>query len=228
MTLYFGICYDKADPYSTDIAAKEREKFESILRPLGCTRIISRDDLTIIHTSIIDSISECVVETKSEDDCGDVTIVNGDITKHDCEISFRETVELYHKDISRKDFQALCAYEGMYSSVHYSSRKKQCFIVTSKLGIRPVYIARSGNIVVFSNAFWLIDRCSLVQKCDDIQGLSEHYYFIGSLENRTVYRTVQRLEPGTVAVIQNREIDKFRYYRLKERLPVGDQSPNCR
>ena len=220
MTLYFGICYDEADPESSDIAAKERDNLASILRPLGSTRIITRPNLIVIHTDIVESISECIVESGAEGGGDDFTIVNGDITKHGHEISFRETVELYHKDISREDFDALCAYEGMYSSIHYTSKTNQCRVTTGKLGIRPVYIARLGGIVVFANTFWLIDRCSVLQKCSDIQALAEDYYFFGSLEDRTAYRTVQRLEPGTVAVIQDLEVTKHRYYRLTGRPPA--------
>lgn len=223
MTLYYGICYDEADASSVDVAKTERDRLESILKSVGHTKVIGRPDVTVIHTDIIDSIRDCIVESTPEGH-GEFTVVNGDMTRHGREISFRETVEMYHKDICRGDFDALCKYEGMYSSIHYDSKKRCCLVTTGKLGIRPVYIAQSGPVVVFANALWLIDRSSIVQKSCNIQALSEDYHFFGMLEDRTAYRTVQRLEPGTVASITKREVGKRRYYRLHARPPASGQS----
>jgi len=61
---------------------------------------------------------------------------------------------------------------GVFLAIHYNKKNNQLFLLTDKLGIRPLYYWCNNNKVVFSSAFRVLEAYPFVSRTLDVQGMS--------------------------------------------------------
>ena len=113
---------------------------------------------------------------------------------------------------------------GMFAFALYDSRPLnselkthnfKLYLARDRFGIKPIYFYCNDGIFIFASEIKGILSSKLVPREIDFQaiGLFLHY---GSIPSpKTIYRGISALEPGHFLMIDKKEIEKVRYYHLK-------------
>jgi len=88
---------------------------------------------------------------------------------------------------------------GVYTAVVYDPVVHEMWLITDKLGIRPIYIAETEDRVYFASALRVLEETDAVPKRMDLRGVTELASFGYSLGDRTGYSTIKLLRDGQYA-----------------------------
>jgi asparagine synthase (glutamine-hydrolysing) len=96
------------------------------------------------------------------------------------------------------DAPALEACEGSFSALALDPGAGVLTVAVDKLAVRPVYVARHEGVTYVASALWMLERLQDLPKSCDWVALTETAAFGHPLEDRTAYREVESLAPGTL------------------------------
>jgi len=103
---------------------------------------------------------------------------------------------------------------GTFAAVHYDDRTHALSLIADKLGVRPVYFAVTGDLVVFGNALRMIEAMPSLPKTVDLRGAIELLALGYPLADRTPYRDVFTIRDGEVVSFHDRAIRRNHYWRI--------------
>jgi len=105
---------------------------------------------------------------------------------------------------------------GMFAIAIYDAYRNEVLLIRDRYGIKPLYyqISKTGDIYFSSEIrpLTMIDNFS-----GDIsyQALSEYLWYGNSYEDRSIYKNIKQLNPGTYATIKTGKISFKRYFKVE-------------
>ncbi len=106
-----------------------------------------------------------------------------------------------HDLFQKKDWDILKNNtRGVFLAIHYNKKNNHFFLLTDKLGIRPLYYFFDKKKLVFSSAFRVLENYPFLSRTLDIRGISEKAVFGYPLAKRTSYTNIKRI--GAAEVIE--------------------------
>jgi len=153
-------------------------------------------------------------------------IFNGEITNH---LLLRKQMEFEGENFKtnnsdtevilklyeKEGQECLKKINGFFSFAIWNKKKKELFIARDHLGIKPLYYAICDNEVIFSSEVKSIIKVFryLKKKILLNKKLFNEYLVFGNIAgNRTLYKDIYELEPGTSVLIKDNKIRKQKYW----------------
>jgi asparagine synthase (glutamine-hydrolysing) len=110
---------------------------------------------------------------------------------------------------------------GMYAFALWDIDRQQLLLVRDRLGIKPLYYARTRDGLLFGSEPKAILANPLIEPVVDTQGLREILAFVKNPE-QAVYRDLRELRPGTLLRATRDGLTVRRYWKLEAREHTDD------
>ncbi len=85
---------------------------------------------------------------------------------------------------------------GMFSFAIWDAKDKNLFFARDRLGIKPFYYFFNGKQFIFASEIKAILASDEIKAESDKHGLQDYLTFQFCLKNRTLFKNIQKLEPG--------------------------------
>jgi asparagine synthase (glutamine-hydrolysing) len=106
---------------------------------------------------------------------------------------------------------------GMFAFAIWDGRTHKLVLARDRMGIKPLYIARSGENLIFASEMKTLLASGLVERRLDPAGLRVYLQLGHVPPPWTIIRGITPLEPGHVATWQNGEWKERAYWSLESR-----------
>nr|VFK39502.1 MAG: asparagine synthase (glutamine-hydrolysing) [Candidatus Kentron sp. SD]VFK44538.1 MAG: asparagine synthase (glutamine-hydrolysing) [Candidatus Kentron sp. SD] len=93
---------------------------------------------------------------------------------------------------------------GMFAFAIWDQANQCIFCARDRIGIKPFYYAFDGNTLVFASEIKAILASGLVRAEVEPSGLQDYLTFQFCLDDKTLFKGIQRLEPGHCMTAQSR------------------------
>jgi asparagine synthase (glutamine-hydrolysing) len=103
---------------------------------------------------------------------------------------------------------------GQFALAIWDSRRKELFLARDRLGIRPLFLARSRGRLLFASEIKALFADPTVPRELDPVALAETFTFWSAQPPRTAFRDVRALRPGHFLVARGGEVTETRYWRI--------------
>jgi len=129
-------------------------------------------------------------------------------------------------------------FNGMFALALWDRRDRKLLLARDRYGIKPLYHARIGNTLVFASEIKGLLAHGVLQPAIDVDGLAEYLTFQNFFTDRTLFKDVHLLPPGTimevdaVGAIRTRRFWDFHFYEgetapIEELLEQLDRTFTC-
>lgn len=106
--------------------------------------------------------------------------------------------------------------DGMFALAFYPAGESSVWIARDRLGIKPLYLAKSGDDIWFSSEAKPLAR-ALNKKLDDI-GISEWVQYQLQVTNRTFFMDITSVPPGYLLTIKDGVVKSRQYWNMEDHL----------
>lgn len=103
---------------------------------------------------------------------------------------------------------------GMFAFALWDTSRSRGLLVRDRLGIKPLFYTRVGATLLFGSEMKAVLASGIVDRELDYQALDAFVAFTYIPAPLTIYRTVQKLEPGHLLVYERGRVEKRRYWDL--------------
>jgi asparagine synthase (glutamine-hydrolysing) len=103
---------------------------------------------------------------------------------------------------------------GMFAAAIWDQQNRRLVLLRDRLGIKPLYYSWAGQDLVFGSEIKALLCHPKTRRALDPFALSEYLTFHFPLENRTLFKDVYMLEPGTYAICEDGRLQTFLYWRM--------------
>jgi asparagine synthase (glutamine-hydrolysing) len=114
-------------------------------------------------------------------------------------------------------------FNGEWALGLWDCRDERLVLSRDRLGVRPLFFTRDGNRLVFASEVKAILADPSVGRGFDPAGLREVLTYWSTVAPRTVFRGIEQLEPGFVAVLDRDGFRKAPYWAIS--FPQRGQEP---
>lgn len=90
---------------------------------------------------------------------------------------------------------------GMFAIAIWDGRRKTLFLARDRLGIKPVYYAKTEKSFIFASEIKALAQYEELDLSMDLQSFSEYMAFENYFSNRTLNRDIKLVEPGEIVKI---------------------------
>jgi asparagine synthase (glutamine-hydrolysing) len=111
---------------------------------------------------------------------------------------------------------------GMYAFAIWDGRTRRLVMIRDRLGIKPLYVYRTGDGVLFGSEPKAILANPLAERVLDADGLRELFAFVKT-PGHAVWAGMREIEPGTIVTVDAAGVRERRYWRLETRPHTGDR-----
>jgi asparagine synthase (glutamine-hydrolysing) len=111
---------------------------------------------------------------------------------------------------------------GMYAFAIWDSGKRKLVLIRDRMGIKPLYIFRTRDGVLFGSEPKAILANPLARHVVDVDGLRELFAFVKS-PRHAVWSGMREVEPGTIVTVDVDGIRERTYWRLETRGHADDR-----
>jgi len=136
---------------------------------------------------------------------------------------------LGHRFVTRSDTEAIVhGYEqygadvvdhlrGMFAFAIWDRPRRRLLLARDRLGIKPLYFARTQRLLAFGSEIKALLEVPEVPRELDPEALDLYLSLRYVPAPRTMYRGIEKLEPGHVLVCENRQVTVRRYWDVPHR-----------
>jgi asparagine synthase (glutamine-hydrolysing) len=111
---------------------------------------------------------------------------------------------------------------GMYAFAIWDSRERKLVLIRDRLGIKPLYLLRTSDGVLFGSEPKAILANPLAPRVVDADGLRELFAFTKSAR-RPVWSGMREVAPGTIVTVDAGGVRERTYWRLETRPHTDDR-----
>lgn len=167
------------------------------------------------------------------DDSGRYTIIfNGEIYNFR---DLRKELEREFKFFSQSDTEVILRLfqkhylnswqllNGMFALAIYDSLECELFIARDHAGIKPLYYFHNDEFLVYGSELKAIFASTLVSSSVDPVSLSQYLKFGYCSGNRTIYRNIHKLPPGSFMRVNKNGIEIHRYWNVRDDFEASER-----
>ncbi len=156
---------------------------------------------------------------------GSVTIVfNGEIYNFQ---ALRAQLEKAYSFRTKSDTEVILAgyqkwgvdvlgkLEGMFAFALWDEKKKQLLLARDRFGEKPLYYTQQKNVFAFASELKAFSQHPRIQREIKQESLVDYLHFGNIPSPATIFRNIQKLEPGTYLTYQNNRVEVKRYFDLQ-------------
>jgi hypothetical protein len=215
-----------AATFFAGVFARDGSSFVPDNTSLTLRALLSRRRGDTVHTSLRGPVAVFSVNTGVlaptagvEDPTGCISIVAGEpLTSAD---GLAEDLSWLHEQWRAGDFAATARALGTFCGVHVDARGEQLWLVTDRVGLRPIYYASDRRFVYFATALRVLEDFATLPKTMDLQSLVAQSLLAHTLGDRTRYANIKVLLSGEVIEFAHQSERRQRYWRLEDVAPAS-------
>lgn len=122
--------------------------------------------------------------------------------------------------------------DGMFAFAVWDLRKRTLLLARDRMGIKPLYLARLPQGLLFGSEMKSLLATGLVPDGLDLQAIDEYLAYTNISCPRTIYQAIRQLEPGTTLTVRNDGSEvPARYWSVpdspEEALPEAEWIRRC-
>lgn len=118
-------------------------------------------------------------------------------------------------------FDFLAALNGIFAFAGFDRQRKSGFLVRDRLGVKPVYYTQVGGQLYFASELRPLLSLSGASGEPDAEGWYSYARFRYPLGERTYFRGVRIVAPGTLLTIQDGAVSATAWWRISEPEPFA-------
>ena len=103
---------------------------------------------------------------------------------------------------------------GMFAFALWDGRKRRLFLARDHFGIKPLYTARCGDLLLFASEIKSLLAWPGLDRDLDFEALDQYLSFLYVPEPRTIFRAVRALPPGSTMTCGDGRVETARYWRF--------------
>jgi asparagine synthase (glutamine-hydrolysing) len=108
---------------------------------------------------------------------------------------------------------------GKFGLAVWDARRRRAVVARDRLGVKPIYYARAGDLLLFGSELKCVLASGLVSGELDLDGI-DAYLTLGFFPGpRTPLASVRKLMPGERLVVESGEVSLHRYWEFPEPAP---------
>jgi asparagine synthase (glutamine-hydrolysing) len=105
-------------------------------------------------------------------------------------------------------------FNGMFAFALWDRRKELLWLVRDRLGVKPLYYAIRGSILLFGSEIKaLLEHPQLTAEAD-ISSIAEYLLCTSLLDSKTMFSNIRSVPPGTALTVENGVISERRYWAI--------------
>jgi asparagine synthase (glutamine-hydrolysing) len=101
---------------------------------------------------------------------------------------------------------------GMFAIALWDQRRRRGVLVRDRLGIKPLFYARAGGLLLFGSEIKALLASNLIRQELDYQALDAFFAFTYIPAPLTIYRGIEKLEPGHLLTYESGRVEKRCYW----------------
>jgi asparagine synthase (glutamine-hydrolysing) len=114
---------------------------------------------------------------------------------------------------------------GKFAIAVWDARRRRALVARDRMGVKPLYWARAGDLVVFASELKSVLASGLVATELDLEAI-DLYFTLGYVPGpQTLLAGVRKLAPGSVLEIGDGEVSETTYWRFPEPAPDRKARP---
>ncbi|MBA7512840.1 hypothetical protein ES705_04849 [subsurface metagenome] len=106
---------------------------------------------------------------------------------------------------------------GVFSIVIYNNKRKELILVRDKFGSKPLFYYYSDNEFIFSSELNDIIEYGIKKEIDNI-ALNIYFALTYIPAPFTIYKNVNKVEAGSYVKLENKSVNKKKYYNFSEKI----------
>ncbi len=107
--------------------------------------------------------------------------------------------EIVLKSLHKWGEHIVSEFEGVFSFALFNSLENKLFIFRDKMGVKPMYYYKKGNVFLFSNSLGAFSEYEEFEKSVNRDSLALYMRFGYMLEPNTIYENCYKLKSGSYA-----------------------------
>jgi asparagine synthase (glutamine-hydrolysing) len=112
-------------------------------------------------------------------------------------------------------------FNGMFAFAIWDEPRRRLLLARDRLGIKPLYWARRGDVLLFGSEIKAILASDLIEPEPRLSALPEFFATRATAGARTLYSGILKLLPGHVLVFEDGDIRITQYWDV----PIGQSRP---
>lgn len=112
--------------------------------------------------------------------------------------------------------EVLKKLNGMFAIAIYDQRSGEVFISRDRLGEKPLYLYEDQDRIIFGSELKAVLSCKGVDKTMRPEILDYYFSFGYSKPQKSIFKNVRKLNPGSWFLISQNHIEESRYWELED------------
>ena len=106
--------------------------------------------------------------------------------------------------------------EGMFAFAIWDKSKERLILMRDRLGIKPLFYRLLDSGIIFGSEIKAIKASGFFDNEIDNQALSEYLWYGNSFEEKTIYKSIKNLLPGSWLILQKGNLIIEKYWKLED------------
>ncbi len=119
-------------------------------------------------------------------------------------------------------YDCLDRFNGMFAIALWDMDRKELFLARDRVGIKPLYYAVIGNVLVFGSEIKSILEYGIKREVD-VQAVADYFVLRYVPAPRTMFRGIRKLEPGCYMVVNKNSVERMKYWNLEFKTIPGNE-----
>tara|TARA_Y100000768_G_scaffold302854_1_gene236754 strand:- start:16244 stop:18136 length:1893 start_codon:yes stop_codon:yes gene_type:complete len=185
---------------------------------LGHTRLSIIDLAPEANQPLIDNKNDLVISYNGE--IYNYKELRSDLIKKGHNFDTLSDTEVVLKMYQEYRYNMLEKLNGIFAFAIWDMKNKQLFLARDNFGVKPLYYYSEDNKFIFSSEIKAMEALVSIKKDVDIAAVHNYLNYLWSPGEKTLFKSVKKLNPGNALIVKDSKIDKhWSWYTLPTRNP---------